>query len=148
MKKLTTRQWRLYELLVATAEWKSDYWVSKIDIAYYVNANCEDTYNISCDDRTHDICSTINLDRLAINNSLEVDKIILIKDNMLKIATEEEAIELEQELHNQAMKLLGRMSFIQEKRRRNNQGKVLSNQLNPIDENSMAKEFHETFVGE
>ena len=76
----------------------------------------------------------MNLDRIALNNSLEVDKIILVKDNKFKVATEDEAIELEQELHNQAMKLLGRMTFIQEKRRRNNQGKVLSNQLNPIDE--------------
>lgn len=144
--KLTTRQWRLYELLVATAEWKSDYWVSKIEIADYVKANCEDTYNISYDDRTHDICSTINLDRLAINNSLEVDKIILIKDNMLKIATEEEAIKLEQELHSQAMKLLTRKSMLEAKRLRNNQGKILSNQLKPIDEKSVAKQYHETFV--
>ena len=40
------------------------------------------------------------------------------------------------------------MTFIQEKRRRNNQGKVLSNQLNPIDDKSRAEKYHETFIEE
>lgn len=143
--KMTTRQWRLYELLVAVAETNPNRWVSKQEIADYLG---KEHYTINNNEFAHDLCSTINFDRLAINNSLEVDKIILIKDNMLKIATEDEAIELEQKLHSQAMKLLKRKSMLEAKRLRNNQGKVLSNQLKPIDESSKAKEFHETFVGE
>ena len=119
--------------------------VDKFEIADYIG---KEHYQINYSDTTHDVCSTMNLDRIALNNSLEVDKIILIKDNKFKVATEDEAIELEQELHSQAMKLLGRMTFIQEKRRRNNQGKVLSNQLNPIDEDSRAEKYHETFIEE
>lgn len=143
MKKLTTRQFRLYDLLVAVAQTNPNRWVSKQEIAGYLG---KEHYTINNNELAHDLCSTMNLDRIVINNSLEVDKIILIKDNEFKVATEEEAIELEQELHNQAMKLLGRMTFIQEKRRRNNQGKVLSNQLKPIDESSRAEKYHETFV--
>ena len=120
-------------------------WVDKLEIADYLG---NDYYTINTSKHAHDVCSTMNLDRITINNSLEVDKIILIKDNTFKIATEQEAIQLEEELYNQAMKLLERKSMLVAKRLRNNQGKVLSNQLNPIDDKSRAEKFHETFVEE
>ena len=145
MKKLNTRQFRLYDLLVAVAEVNPDRWVDKFEIAEHIG---KEHYQINYSDMAHDVCSKINLDRIALNNSLEVDKIILVKDNKFKVATEEEAIELEQQLHSQAMKLLGRMTFIQEKRRRNNQGKIISNQGQPIDKYSKARDFYETFIGE
>jgi hypothetical protein len=145
MEKLTTRQFRLYDLLVAVAKADPVRWVDKLEIADYLG---NDYYTINTSKHAHDVCSTMNLDRITINNSLEVDKIILIKDNTFKIATEQEAIQLEEELYNQAMKLLERKSMLVAKRLRNNQGKVLSNQLNPIDDKSRAEKFHETFVEE
>ena len=145
MKKLNTRQFRLYDLLVAVAKADPVRWVDKLEIADYLG---DDYYTINTSKHAHDVCSTMNLDRITINNSLEVDKIILIKDNTFKIATEQEAIQLEEELYNQAMKLLERKSMLVAKRLRNNQGKVLSNQLNPIDDKSRAEKFHETFVEE
>ena len=143
MEKLTTRQFRLYDLLVAVAKADPVRWVDKLEIADYLG---NDYYTINTIKHAHDVCSTMNLDRITINNSLEVDKIILIKDNTFKIATEQAAIQLEEELYNQAMKLLERKSMLVAKRLRNNQGKVLSNQLNPIDDKSRAEKFHETFV--
>ena len=145
MEKLNTRQFRLYDLLVAVAKADPVRWVDKLEIADYLG---NDYYTINTSKHAHDVCSTMNLDRITINNSLEVDKIILIKDNTFKIATEQEAIQLEEELYNQAMKLLERKSMLVAKRLRNNQGKVLSNQLNPIDDKSRAEKFHETFVEE
>ncbi len=145
MEKLTTRQFRLYDLLVAVAKADPVRWVDKLEIADYLG---NDYYTINTSKHAHDVCSTMNLDRITINNSLEVDKIILIKDNTFKIATEQEAIQLEEELYNQAMKLLERKSMLVAKRLRNNQGKVLSNQLNPIDEKSKAEKFHTTFIEE
>ena len=135
MEKLNTRQFRLYDLLVAVAKADPVRWVDKLEIADYLG---NDYYTINTSKHAHDVCSTMNLDRITINNSLEVDKIILIKDNTFKIATEQEAIQLEEELYNQAMKLLERKSMLVAKRLRNNQGKVLSNQLNPIDDKSRA----------
>lgn len=143
MEKLTTRQFRLYDLLVAVAKIDPVRWVDKIEIANHLG---DGYYTINTSEHAHDVCSSMNLDRITINNSLEVDKIILIKDNAFKIATEQEALELEEELYKQAIKLLQRRSMLQEKRLRNNQGKVLSNQLNPIDDKSRAEKFHETFV--
>ena len=145
MEKLTTRQFGLYVLLVTVAKVDPVRWVDKLEIADYLG---NDYYTINTSKHAHDVCSTMNLDRITINNSLEVDKIILIKDNTFKIATEQEAIQLEEELYNQAMKLLERKSMLVAKRLRNNQGKVLSNQLNPIDDKSRAEKFHETFVEE
>ncbi len=88
----------------------------------------------------------MNLDRLTINNSSEVDKLILIKDNRFKIATYEEAREMEQELYNQAMKLLARMGVIGRKINKDGQGKLLSNQIRPIDSESQARPYVETFI--
>ena len=141
--KLNTRQWKFYNYLKEQAFEDGDRWVSKWEISVAIT-----DYEYNNSPYAHDECSTMNGDRIAINNSQEVDKLILVDNNCFKVAKLDEAIELEQDLHNQAMKLLGRMSFIQEKRRRNNQGKVLSNQLNPIDDKSRAEKFHTTFIEE
>ena len=91
-KKMITRQWRFYDYLTKCDRKR---WV-KEEIAAL---NGE--YKLS--KGTHDICSTMNGDRLFINNSLEVDKIILVKDNKFKIATMEESLDLEEEYFQRAM---------------------------------------------
>lgn len=137
---LTPRQQALYDLLIAVSETNPERWVSKFEIAEHLN----EYYKLRLDEKTHDVCVTMNLDRIAINASLEKDKIILVKDNEFKIATEEEARELEQELFSQALKLLKRMSLIKAKRLRDKQGALLDEELKLIEEEL---KFHETFKG-
>ena len=139
--KLTTRQWQFYNYLKEQAVDNEKKWVDKAELGMMIPL-----YNLNYDDLSHDICSTMNLDRLTINNSSEVDKLILIKDNRFKIATYEEAREMEQELYNQAMKLLARMGVIGRKINKDGQGKLLSNQIRPIDSESQARPYVETFI--
>ena len=141
--KLNTRQWDFYNYLKEQALEDENKWISKLEISLWV-----DGYDLKLDVKSHDECSLMNSDRIAINSSLETDKIILIKDNCFKIANKEEAEELVDDLYKQAMRLLGRMSLIKHKIDRDNQGKLISNQGQPIDKYSKARDFYETFIGE
>lgn len=117
---LTPRQQALYDLLIAVSETNPERWVSKFEIAEHLN----EYYKLRLDEKTHDVCVTMNLDRLAINESWDAHKIVLVKDNKFKIATEYEAEEVRNELHFQAMKLLKRKSMIGKKMKWNGQGEL------------------------
>lgn len=141
--KLNTRQWKFYNYLKEQAFEDGDRWVSKWEISVAIT-----DYEYNNSPYAHDECSTMNGDRLAINNSQEVDKLILVDNNCFKIAKLDEAIEMRNDYYNQAMRLLGKMSIIANKIDRDGQGKLISNQNKPIDEMSKAREFYETFIKE
>ena len=141
--KLNTRQWKFYNYLKEQAFEDGDRWVSKWEISVAIT-----DYEYNNSPYAHDECSTMNGDRLAINNSQEVDKLILVDNNCFKIANLDEAIEMRNDYYNQAMRLLGKMSIIANKIDRDGQGKLISNQNKPIDETSKAREFYETFIKE
>ena len=141
--KLNTRQWKFYNYLKEQAFEDGNRWVSKWEISVAIT-----DYEYNNSPYAHDECSTMNGDRLAINNSQEVDKLILVDNNCFKIAKLDEAIEMRNDYYNQAMRLLGKMSIIANKIDRDGQGKLISNQNKPIDETSKAREFYETFIKE
>lgn len=141
--KLNTRQWKFYNYLKEQAFEDGDRWVSKWEISVAIT-----DYEYNNSPYAHDECSTMNGDRIAINNSQEVDKLILVDNNCFKVAKLDEAIEMRNDYYNQAMRLLGKMSIIANKIDRDGQGKLISNQNKPIDETSKAREFYETFIKE
>lgn len=80
----------------------------------------------------------------AINNSSEVDKIIIIVDGFkFKIASEEEAMSYCEKLHDRGLDYLNREAFIKKKMRLDQQGKLLNNQYNELKPED--KQFHETY---
>ena len=128
MTKTTTlnnRQKALYEYLVKCYELDENRFIDKREIAVAINNDDKKLYNemyfINENENAHDICSLINSDRIKLNSSLEIEKIILVKDNKFKIATLSETVELENYLYENAMKLLNRNMMIRKKRIRNNQ---------------------------
>lgn len=81
----------------------------------------------------------------AINNSSEVDKIIIIdKGYMFRLATEKEAMEYYKKLYDRGIDYLNRASFIKKKINLDNQGKLLNNQYNELTPEN--KQFHETYA--
>ncbi len=81
----------------------------------------------------------------AINNSSEVDKIIIIdKYCYYRLATEEEAIAYYKKLYDRGIDYLNRASFIKKKINLDNQGKLLNNQYKELFPEN--KQFHETFA--
>lgn len=145
---MNTRQWNFYKLLKKYYETHGEiYWVSKQEIVRDINEQCDEkVYALNYSMRAHDLCSQLNADMKAINESPEIDKFVLLKDNYFKIATKQEAEEEIERLKKRAMNLLVRMSRLSSKVKNHGQGKLLSNRLDEIDEESQAREYIETFI--
>ena len=132
---MTTRQWKLYNLLKT----EPDKWFSQKEIADAVEG-----YEYK--ERANDRCPTIRDDKNEINASLEVDKIIVMKNYKFKIGTKEEYLE-ERKKHvrrlKQQVKIIQDFDF---KVNRDGHGKLISNKGEVIDEKSKARRFFETFL--
>ena len=132
---MTTRQWKLYNLLKT----EPDKWFSQKEIADAIEG-----YEYK--ERENDRCPTIRDDKNEINASLEVDKIIVMKNYKFKIGTKEEYLE-ERKKHvrrlKQQVKIIQDFDF---KVNRDGHGKLISNKGEVIDEKSKARRFFETFL--
>ena len=93
----------------------------------------------------HDHCPAIWKDITENNLSFSHDKIIIAKNFNYWIGNEEETKEFLNDLWNQLAPRLMRYWFYKTKIERNGQGKLLSNELQPIGEDSKAREFIESF---
>lgn len=132
---MTTRQWKLYNLLKS----EPDKWFSQKEIADAVEG-----YEYK--ERENDRCPTIRDDKNEINASLEVDKIIVMKNYKFKIGTKEEYLE---ERRKHVRRLKQQVKIIQDfdfKVNRDGHGKLISNKGEVIDEKSKARRFFETFL--
>ncbi|HZK19328.1 MAG TPA: hypothetical protein VFC68_01240 [Treponemataceae bacterium] len=123
------RQNIFYDILVEASNDNENWWLSKHRIAKKANAiwfamkaltlqgdKYEPLYVINTSETAHDVCSLMNHDRIAINASLDYEKIILVKDNKFKVATLEETLAEEEKIRKQALKQLWRGSLIKAKR--------------------------------
>lgn len=97
------------------------------------------------DEKAHDHCVALWSDIKANNESLEHDKIIISKNFEYWIGSERETKEFIAGLWKALSPRLQRYWRYLHKIGLDGQGKLLSNQGNPIDDNSLAKEFHEVF---
>ena len=93
----------------------------------------------------HDHCSTIWKDVKDNNESYEHDKIIISKNGTYWIGNEEETQEFLDKLWKDLCPRLCRYWNYKQKVSRNGQGQLFSTQLNPIDENSKARAFIESY---
>lgn len=136
---LTPRQWDLWRLiehnsLVEHRKTTQREIVDKIK-GYVWNA----------DEKAHDHCSAIWTDIKANNESLEHDKIIISKNFEYWIGSERETKEFIAGLWKALSPRLKRYWIYLGKTKQDGQGKILSNQGNPIDSGSEATRFHEAF---
>lgn len=133
--KLTPRQWKLYEFL------KTDmsHWFTPEEI-------CKQIVDYHYNEYAWDKCPTIREDKKAINNSTQIEKIIVMKNRCFKIATYEEYLE-ERNAHIRRLKnQVQEIKDMDFKYERDRQGKLLSCQDKVIDEDSKARPFVETFI--
>lgn len=136
---LTPRQWEVWRLiehnsLVEHRKTTQREIVDKVQ-GYYWND----------DEKAHDHCSAIWTDIKANNESLEHDKIIISKNFEYWIGSERETKEFIAGLWKALSPRLKRFWRYQNKLGLDGQGKLLSNQGNPIAVGSVAKQFHEVF---
>lgn len=139
--ELTPRQWALYRLIYENSvnhqrkTTKREIYETLKDYGYEWNDS----------ETTHDNCSAIWNDITANNLSFAHDKIIINKNDEYWIGTKEDTDKFLTDLWNQLAPRLVRYWFYKEKVKGNGQGKLLSNELNPIDDLSKAREFVESY---
>lgn len=139
VSELTPKQWALYRLIY-TNSMVLHKKTSKREIYESIRG-----YEWNDDPNVHDHCSAIWKDVVDNNLSFSHDKIIIAKNDEYWLGNEEETEEFLNDLWNQLFPRLQRYWFYKAKIKRNGQGKLLSNNLDPIDENSKARAFVESF---
>ena len=138
-KRLTPRQWFLLtfiknaSLVEHRKVTQKDIWNNVIGYQWIDNPNC------------HDHCPAIWADIKEINLSYQTDKLIISKNFEYWIGNEEETQEFLDQLWSDLSPRLVRYWAYLKKVARNGQGQLLSRKLEPIDDNSKAREFIESY---
>lgn len=144
-KKLNSKQWRLYNFIKFITE--QGRWTDKKEICTELN----DLYSLqTTKNETSEInnCPAIYQDIKAINNSDEIEKIIIVDSNKIYLGSEQQCYDYAEKLKAKAIKLLKRSWTIHSKAISDGQGKIISCQGNVITEESKARDFVEAFVKE
>ncbi len=134
---MTSRQWRLYDFI--KQETIKGNTLTQKDI-------CDNISEYVYNERPNDKCPMIWSDVDFINHSLEVEKIIVVDKFTYRIGTRDEAKAYAEKLLIGAVKKFKRYWSVENKIRKDGQGKLISNQDKPIDNTSKARDFVEAFL--
>lgn len=137
--QLTPRQWSLYRLIYTNSIVLHKKTTQR-EIYDSING-----YEWNDDEKCHDHCPAIWKDITDNNLSFSHDKIIISKNFEYWIGNEAETQEFLNDLWQQLAPRLMRYWFYKSKVSKNGQGKLFSNNLDPIDSNSKAREFIESY---
>ncbi len=136
---LTPRQWALYRLIYNNSLFNQRKTTQR-EIYESISG-----YEWNDSETCHDHCPAIWKDITENNLSFSHDKVIISKNFEYWIGNEEETQEFLNDLWKQLAPRLMRYWFYKAKVKKNGQGKLLSNELNPIDSDSKAREFIESY---
>lgn len=138
---LTPRQWALFNLIqhnsfVELRKTTQKEICDKLGCLGYVWNN---------DDKCHDHCTMVWTDIKDLNLSGQNDKVIISKNFEYWIGNEEETKEFLDKLWNDLEPRLNRYWAYLKKVSKNGQGQLFSTRLDPLGENSRAREFIESY---
>lgn len=139
-KKLTPRDWELYRLIYHNSLVENRHTTQK-EICDKI-----DGFTWNDDITAHDHCVAIWTSVKNNNESYEHEKIIISNNFEYWIGTHGEDKVFLDKLWNDLQPRLKRYWKYLKKVRANGQGKIISCQGQPIDENSNAREFVESFI--
>lgn len=147
--KLTTLDWRVYESIKSHTLHDEKGYASQEDIINDVNSQCGEGENFlrrTYNPNSHDICPSLWVSIAKINDSPEVEKIVVIDRFRYYLATEEDADKYIASLIDGAKRKLKRAYTIKRKLLMDGQGKLISCQGKEIGTDSKAREFVEATV--
>ncbi len=139
---LTTEQWEIYDFVKCA---------TTMGLTLTVKDFCNrfpEKFKLIERDGNYSNCPDLYKEIDNINSSYEIEKIIIKNHNRFKLATKEEAQKAHQRLKDKAIRLLVKASIMSSKIKADGQGKTVSCQDRAIDEESRAREFVESFVGD
>ena len=140
-KLLTPEEWSLYRLI----KYNSEVLKRKTTQREIANAlGLKYNEDIKC----HDACPSVWTMITYLNLSGEIEKIIITHEFTYWIGNAEETKVFLDKLWQDIEPRLFRYWTYLRKIKKNGQGKLISAQLKPIDEDSQAREFVESFLGE
>lgn len=142
-EKMTTRMWRLYDLIKANTTLGKEPLTQK-----QICDVLPEYYHYSERTGATDKCTMIWSDVNFINTHDEVEKIIVCDKFTYRIGTKEESEKYMGAFMRKALLALKRYWNIKNKIDADGQGKLISDQDKPIDENSQARAFVEAFLEE
>lgn len=138
--KLIPRQWALYRLIRHySLELRKK--ITQREICDMLPEH----YKWNDDIKTHDHCVMIWRDITNLNLSYEIDKIVISDNYEYWLGDQEQTKEFINGLWDDLFPRLSRYWAYKRKVSRNGQGKLLSNQLEVIDDESQAREFIESY---
>ena len=140
-KKLETRQWALFNLIYHNSIVEC----RKTTQREICDKLGEYGYKWNSDEKCHDHCTTIWSDITKLNLSGQNDKVIISKDFFYWIGNEEETKEFVNNLWNDLLPRLVRYWNYSKKISKDGQGQLFSTRLDPISENSKAREFIDAY---
>ncbi len=143
--KLTPKHWALYRFIEKRTLDTEDKIPQREIYEYMLNEGYDVTWK---DDQNqhNDHCRWLWSLVQEINFSSEVDHIIVHdRDYNYCLGSANETLKLWHHFYERSETAKKRHARLLAKIKRNGQGKLLSNQGQPIDEHSLAKAFHETF---
>lgn len=144
-EKLTPMHWELYRLIEARTLGTENK-VSQAEIYAHMKAKGYDVSWNESQNQHNDHCRWLWDLVDEIKYSLEVDHYITHDDDYnYCLADKDEAMREFGRLYRRHMIAKERMLAMMDKMEQDGQFKLLSNQDNPIDEESLAKLYHETF---
>lgn len=136
---MTSREWLVYNIIKVNS-------LKGLKTTQKQLCSLVDGLVYNDDIKSHDHCSALWGIIKNINESDEIDKIIISDNFEYWIGNEEETIEYLNTLWGRIMPKLERYWGLVKKTKLNGQGKLLSNQLQPIDDNSNARPYHEVYI--
>ena len=139
--ELTPRQWALYRLIYENSIYGNRK-TTKKEICIRLG---DYGYKWNDDPKVHDHCTAIWKDIKDNNESFEHDKIIISENDTYWIGNEQETKDFIEKLWKDLCPRLCRYWNYKEKIARNGQGKLFSTKLNPINDDSRARAFVESF---
>lgn len=140
--KLTTRQWKTYNAIKEAT--KKGGTISRREL-YLLQPK---DYVWNDNSKSHDNCVAIRTDVDAINESEEIEKIVVYdsKGNFKLAENAEEAYDFLYRVYCKvAVEKFRKMRLIKQKMSANGQGKLISTKGDVIDEKSKAREYVETY---
>lgn len=140
-RKTLSRQWALFNLI----RYNSFELKRKTTQKEICEKLGEYGYEWNSDEKCHDHCTMVWNDIKDINLSYENDKVIISKNFEYWIGNEEETKAFLDNLWNDLCPRLIRYWNYSRKVSRNGQGQLFSTRLDPIDENSKARKFIESY---
>lgn len=140
-KKMPPELWALYRLIEKTTNEGKTLKVEDICNAF------PDRYHLISSQSNYSNCKTLYEDIYLINTEYmhEHDKYIITNNNNIKLATEMEIQKEFRKVAQQFKRLSAKRKALKKVIQSNNQYKLLSNQNTPIDENSNAKPYVESY---